>query len=98
MATLGSAGRAAGSLSAPAEARRLLVKIALTDLPTAPAGRNRRSRRIASGFDTAMLEAERNETVQIGYRLANRLGHEAVYSSEQQPSNGEPDYFWVWHR
>lgn len=39
MATLGSAGRAAGSLSAPAaraEARRLLAKIALTDLPTAP--------------------------------------------------------------
>ena len=39
MATIGSAGRAAGSLSAPAaraDARRLLATIALTDLPTAP--------------------------------------------------------------
>lgn len=39
MVTLGSAGVAAGALSAPAaraEARRLLVKAALADLPTAP--------------------------------------------------------------
>lgn len=39
MVTLGSAGVAAGALSAPAaraEARRLLIKAALADLPTAP--------------------------------------------------------------
>lgn len=44
-------------------------------------------------FTPAMLASDRNETVQIGYRLAHRLGHKAVYAIDEQPGEGEPDYF-----
>ncbi|GAB5489382.1 MAG: hypothetical protein Pars2KO_29520 [Parasphingorhabdus sp.] len=39
------------------------------------------------------LNKNRNENVQIGYRLAHRLGHDAVYGFDEQPAHGEPDYF-----
>lgn len=45
------------------------------------------------GFEPAMLAENRNETVQIGYRLAHRLGHGHVYGFDEQPGEGEPDYF-----
>lgn len=44
-------------------------------------------------FTPAMLAENRNETVQIGYRLAHRLGHENVYGFDEQGGEGEPDYF-----
>jgi hypothetical protein len=39
------------------------------------------------------LATSRNETVQIGYRLARQLGHEDVYAFDEQGGEGEPDYF-----
>lgn len=39
------------------------------------------------------LKTQRNETQQIGYRLAARLGHREVYGIDEQPGPGEPDYF-----
>lgn len=44
-------------------------------------------------FTAADLATDRNEIVQIGYRLARRLGHDAVYGFDEQPDEGEPDYF-----
>ncbi|MBC2777516.1 DUF5694 domain-containing protein [Parasphingopyxis marina] len=44
-------------------------------------------------FTPAMLGERRNEIVQIGYRLAHRLGHEAVYGFDERGGEGEPDYF-----
>ena len=46
-----------------------------------------------TAFTPATLATSRNETVQIGYRLANRLGHTAVFGIDEQPGPGEPDYF-----
>lgn len=46
-----------------------------------------------AAFAPAALATDRNETVQIGYRLANRLGHSKVYAIDEQPGEGEPDYF-----
>jgi hypothetical protein len=46
-----------------------------------------------ASFTREMLTQDRNERVQIGYRLANRLGHRVVYAIDEQPSAGEPDYF-----
>ncbi|MEM7666743.1 MAG: DUF5694 domain-containing protein [Pseudomonadota bacterium] len=40
-----------------------------------------------------LLSTTRNESVQIGYRLAQQLGHPAVYGYDEQPGEGEPDYF-----
>ncbi|MBX7541995.1 DUF5694 domain-containing protein [Qipengyuania sphaerica] len=40
-----------------------------------------------------LLQTERNETVQLGYRLARLLGHEAVYGFDERSRDGEPDYF-----
>lgn len=40
-----------------------------------------------------LLKTSRNETVQIGYRLGRKLGHEAVYGYDEQPDDTEPDYF-----
>ncbi len=45
------------------------------------------------GFTPADLTKQRDERVQIGYRIANRLGHRIVYAIDEQPSAGEPDYF-----
>lgn len=44
-------------------------------------------------FDSARLASERNETVQIGYRLAHAAGLRAVQGIDEQPGEGEPDYF-----
>jgi hypothetical protein len=43
----------------------------------------------------ALLKTTRNESVQIGFRLARQLGHEAVYGYDEQSGEGEPDYFPV---
>lgn len=40
-----------------------------------------------------LLSTDRNETVQIGYRVARHLDHEAVYGFDEQSSDGEPNYF-----
>lgn len=44
-------------------------------------------------FTTADLARDRDERVQVAYRLARRLGHKAVYAIDEQPEGGEPDYF-----
>jgi hypothetical protein len=44
-------------------------------------------------FTPAELGTNRDERVQIAYRLANRLGHKSVYAIDEQPGKGEPDYF-----
>lgn len=44
-------------------------------------------------FTPALLRERKDERVQIGYRLAHMLGHDAVYAIDEQPSDGEPDYF-----
>jgi len=46
-----------------------------------------------SGFKPEDLTSKRNETVQIGYRVAHAAGIERVYAIDEQPSEGEPDYF-----
>lgn len=46
-----------------------------------------------SGFTAAQLGTERDERVQVGYRLAHLAGLEKVYGIDEQPANGEPDYF-----
>ena len=46
-----------------------------------------------AAFTPATLATSHNETVQIGYRLANMLGQTAVYGIDEQPGPGEPDYF-----
>ncbi|WP_340586240.1 DUF5694 domain-containing protein [Erythrobacter alti] len=40
-----------------------------------------------------MLGETHSESVQIGFRLAMMLDHEAVYGFDEQPGEGEPDYF-----
>lgn len=40
-----------------------------------------------------LLRESRNESVQLGFRLADMLGHDAVYGFDEQPEDGEPDYF-----
>ncbi len=44
-------------------------------------------------FSKTDLSSKRDERVQIAYRLANQLGLENVYGIDEQPSDGEPDYF-----
>lgn len=44
-------------------------------------------------FAPAALAQQRDERVQIAYRLAHALGHEVVYAIDEQPGPGEPDYF-----
>ncbi len=46
-----------------------------------------------STFTPDTLLKDRNEEAQIGYRLAAKLGHKAVYGFDEQPGPGEPDYF-----
>ena len=45
------------------------------------------------GYTPAQLVQRKDERVQIGYRLAQVLGHDRVYAIDEQPSPGEPDYF-----
>lgn len=42
--------------------------------------------------DATLLESE-NERVQVAYRLAKRTGVTRVHGIDEQPSEGEPDYF-----
>jgi uncharacterized protein DUF5694 len=46
-----------------------------------------------AAFAPAALAGDRNETVQIGYRLAHRLKLGKVHAIDEQPGPGEPDYF-----
>ncbi|MEM9093335.1 MAG: DUF5694 domain-containing protein, partial [Cyanobacteria bacterium P01_F01_bin.53] len=44
-------------------------------------------------FNNQMLLTNRNERVQVGYRLADFLGISRVYGIDEQTSDGEPEYF-----
>ena len=44
-------------------------------------------------FKRADLGANRDERVQVAYRLANRLGFKTVYAIDEDAGEGEPDYF-----
>jgi hypothetical protein len=44
-------------------------------------------------FTPALLASDRNEIVQIGYRIAARAKLAAVQGIDEQPGAGEPDYF-----
>jgi hypothetical protein len=44
-------------------------------------------------FSPEMLKTDRNEIVQIGFRLAHQLHLPAVYGFDEQPTGDEPDYF-----
>lgn len=44
-------------------------------------------------FTTDMLKSEKDERVQLGYRLAKVSGAERVVAIDEQPEAGEPDYF-----
>lgn len=44
-------------------------------------------------FDDAMLAKDANEIVQIGYRTARVAGVKTVNGIDEQPKNGEPDYY-----
>ncbi|MBC7522285.1 MAG: hypothetical protein H7268_14485 [Sandarakinorhabdus sp.] len=44
-------------------------------------------------FDDAMLASEANEIVQIGYRTARAAGLKTVNGIDEQPKDGEPDYY-----
>lgn len=48
---------------------------------------------VYAAFTPARLREDRDERVQIAYRLAHRLGHQRVYAIDEQPGPGEPDYF-----
>ena len=44
-------------------------------------------------FTPAQLATNRDERVQVAYRLAHRLGMKQVYAIDEDPGPGEPDYF-----
>lgn len=44
-------------------------------------------------FSPADLKTQKDEGVQIGYRLARRLGHAHVYGIDERDGPGKPDYF-----
>ncbi|MBC7506076.1 MAG: hypothetical protein H7267_10185 [Sandarakinorhabdus sp.] len=44
-------------------------------------------------FGPDMLAKEANEIVQIGYRTAHAIGLKTVNGIDEQPKDGEPDYF-----
>jgi len=46
-------------------------------------------------FDADMLGSDRDETVQIGYRLAALAKIDRVYAIDEQPKGGEPEYYPV---
>jgi hypothetical protein len=46
-----------------------------------------------STFSPAALRTDRDETSQIGYRIAARVGLPTVQGIDEQPGTGEPDYF-----
>ena len=45
------------------------------------------------GFSPEVLASNRNERVQVAYRLAKRAGVTRVHGIDEQPADGEPDYF-----
>ncbi len=45
------------------------------------------------GFTPADLTTNPDERVQVGYRLAHRLGLERVYAIDEQDREGQPSYF-----
>ena len=46
-----------------------------------------------ASFTDETLRTTRNERAQIGYRVARLAGLDTVYGVDEQPSDGEPDYF-----
>lgn len=44
-------------------------------------------------FTTERLKTEANEITQIGYRVANLAGLKDVQAIDEQPKDGEPDYY-----
>ncbi len=44
-------------------------------------------------FSPNVLKTDRDETTQIGYRIAARAGLRSVQGIDEQPGKGEPDYF-----
>ncbi|WP_298913679.1 DUF5694 domain-containing protein [uncultured Algimonas sp.] len=44
-------------------------------------------------YEPSKLSSVRNERIQIGHRLAALTGIERVYAVDEQPVDGEPDYF-----
>jgi hypothetical protein len=46
-----------------------------------------------AAFDGSQLARDRDERVQVGYRLAREAGLGTVHGIDEQPSAGEPDYF-----
>lgn len=44
-------------------------------------------------FKPTELGANRDERYQVAYRLAHQLGQKAVYAVDEDPGEGEPDYF-----
>lgn len=44
-------------------------------------------------FNPEMLAKEANEIVQIGYRTARVAGVKTINGIDEQPKNGEPDYY-----
>ncbi|WP_156348191.1 DUF5694 domain-containing protein [Sphingomonas sp. Leaf34] len=44
-------------------------------------------------FSPSVLKTDRDETTQIGYRIAERAGLRSVQGIDEQPDKGEPDYF-----
>jgi hypothetical protein len=46
-----------------------------------------------TSFTPSALRTEKNETVQIGYRLAHQLKLAKVHAIDEQPGAGEPNYF-----
>ena len=44
-------------------------------------------------FSPWQLRQQRDERVQIAYRIAHRLGHSTVYAIDEQTRGSEPDYF-----
>lgn len=46
-----------------------------------------------AAFTAGDLSTKRSERVQIAYRLARQMGHAKVFAIDEQPEDGEPDYF-----
>lgn len=44
-------------------------------------------------FSPGVLLEERDERVQLGYRIARDTGIDRIYAIDEQPSDNEPDYF-----
>ncbi len=44
-------------------------------------------------FTPSLLKTDRDERIQIGYRIAQRAGLRSVQGIDEQPDKGEPDYF-----